>query len=586
LSQLGDQDDAILSRGLQIFGDKLYIKHAPIIVQQGLAQSVLLTVGYLYRTKPKVLRTLSRSTAHLSAVSNRLAAPSELSRILGMIVAECVSTLVDSPDRRMKWDMTLMQTPETNWYKTLIEVCDVAQYQPDLEFDLSQKSLSGARLVNKDLHVAKIDKLKIEKEASNPYNIEEITDTIASRNARKQSRLQPYSKPDSDPEDEDEDPTLTQRKKSTAPVYIRDLISSLQASDDYEKLALAMKTAPELIRRKTSFGTEIKDHAEELAGTLCALKDTFDMKHFEELRLQAMIALFCSLPEIIGPFYAATVFSGDFSQGQRNSILTAIGFGTREVAGYGELDSKLTGFKGSKEKFPTKRLPANIESVYEGTSQKMNALIGGLEKQMIEPRALAAADRVSGPNILKVRTFSSRLKNDKIKPITPPNAVGAIIARSIFFPLTGGWYSHLKAYSGQSVHFQSFLLVTFLRTLALVMHAAGPSSTYLRQMTSELWDLLLSLRSQNDVVVLEAILFALLTMLEVNERKEDLVVDHPKELSETQDWAGAIFDSPAATNSGLKDENERLRMLTANLLVELNEIMEKYQQMLLGSLMK
>ena len=101
-------------------------------------------------------------------------------------------------------------------------------------------------------------------------------------------------------------------------------------------------------------------------------------------------------------------------------------------------------------------------------------------------------------------------------------------------------------------------------------------------MTSELWDLLLSLRqnASNDVTVLEALLFALLTMLDVNEDKRRIVDEHGKELLETQKWVEGVFDGL----DGRGDESERVKMLAAGVLVATREVVEKYERVLLGDL--
>ena len=101
-------------------------------------------------------------------------------------------------------------------------------------------------------------------------------------------------------------------------------------------------------------------------------------------------------------------------------------------------------------------------------------------------------------------------------------------------------------------------------------------------MTAEFWDLLLSLRSHavNDVTVLEALLFAFLTLLDINENKQRIAEEHAKELLETQGWVEQVFER---MEGGAK-EGERVRMLAAGVLVRTREVVEKYQRLLLGDL--
>ena len=101
-------------------------------------------------------------------------------------------------------------------------------------------------------------------------------------------------------------------------------------------------------------------------------------------------------------------------------------------------------------------------------------------------------------------------------------------------------------------------------------------------MTSEFWDLLLSLRSRaSDPSVLEALLFAFLTLLDINENDQRrLAEQHAKELLETQEWVGNVFEKIG----GGSEEGERIRMLAAGVLTRCREVVEKYQRMLMGDL--
>jgi telomere length regulation protein len=206
-----------------------------------------------------------------------------------------------------------------------------------------------------------------------------------------------------------------------------------------------------------------------------------------------------------------------------------------------------------------------------------------LSNTMIAPLAADLADKLTGPQILKIRTFSSRMSVEKKrKPIA--NQLAKVVSEGFFFPLTGRFFIHLKAYgsSRSNVIFEPFLLALFVKTLALVIHASGPSTLSLPQMTSEFWDLLLGLRVQGgDVVVMEALLFAFLTILEVNEDKRSLVGAHGRQMLETQEWVEGIF---GRMGSGASEEDERVRMLAAGVLVRVRECVEKYQALLMGDL--
>lgn len=139
----------------------------------------------------------------------------------------------------------------------------------------------------------------------------------------------------------------------------------------------------------------------------------------------------------------------------------------------------------------------------------------------------------------------------------------------------------------QSLAFSTHLLPIYLRTLAILLHASGRSTLALPQMTSELWDMLLSLRNNalnnNDGGVLESLLFAFLTLLEVNEDKQRLATEHAKELVETQEWAKIVLEK-RETGAGGGDEGEKVRMLAAAVVVRCHEVVERWQRLMLGDM--
>ena len=133
------------------------------------------------------------------------------------------------------------------------------------------------------------------------------------------------------------------------------------------------------------------------------------------------------------------------------------------------------------------------------------------------------------------------------------------------------------------MYYSPVVLPVFLKTLAILLHSSGSSTLSLPQMTSELWDLLLSIRAPalTDAAILEGVLFAFLMLLEVNENQQRLVHEHGRELLETQEWVKMVFDRTGGGN----DEEERVRTLAAGVLVRCGEVVEKYQGSLMGDMM-
>jgi telomere length regulation protein len=524
---------------------------------------------------------MMRSGSQLSAISNRLAASSPRARFLGMIVGEALSSLVDKGDKRMDFKMDEMQSPEARWYKGLVTVSDVLG---SLDPMMSQPQVLAKKVNPQPIQETR--KGHIMQRGSKIVAIEEVDDN---EDESGNNGLVPYAKPDSDAEDSEEDPTLITRNKPTTPVYIRDLINFLRDTENYDKQKLALHAAAPLIRRKATFGTEVSSHVEELATLLVGLQDKYDMEDFEDMRLQGMIAILIAHPPGMGKWFSKTFFDGDYSLSQRASILTTLGLGARELAGFGDENVGLAS-KGivSSSSFPSKALPESMHKVYtdkEGENAAVDRLSAELSNTMIAPMAAELADKLTGPSILKVRTFSSRMAVEKKRKKPIANSLAKVVADSFFFPLTGRFLMQLKAYGStrSNVVFQPFLLTLFIKTLSLLIHASGPSTLSLPQMTSEFWDLLLGLRVQSvgDIAVIEAMLFAFLTILEINEDKRRLVLEHGRQMLETQEWLETIF---GRVGMGGSEEDERVRMLAAGCLVRITEAGEKYQALLIGDL--
>lgn len=531
-----------------------------------------------------------RSGSHLSVVSNRLAATSPRARFLGMVIGEALSSLVDKGDKVMDFKIDDTKTSEAKWYKSLVNVSDtIGSLEPLKSKFVPQTSKTTKTTKNKT--VLKPNPLKGN---SKIIAIEEIEDDDEVESD--DDGLTPYAKPDSDVEDSDEDPTLIVRNKPTAPVYIRDLITYLRDTENYDRQKLALSTAASLIRRKANFGTEVSSHAEEIATLLVGLQDKYDIENFQEMRSQGMIAILIALPEKMGQWFSKTFFDGDYSLAQRAAILTTLGLGARELGGHGSEDKSLThttAASSSSSSFPSKKLPGTMHKYYSPSSSKpaltatanpVEALSSTLQKAFLAPLAAQTADTLTGPNILKIRTFSSRLAVEKNRKKPISNNLAKIVSTSFFFPLTGRFFIHLKAYgsnSSSNIAFQPYLLSLFLKTLSIILHSSGQSTMSLPQMTSEFWDLCLSLRTQAmaDIVVQEALLFSFMTILEINEGDlRGLAERHGRELLETREWVSEVFNGIG----GGSEEDERRRLLAAGVLVRIGECVEKWERVMIG----
>jgi telomere length regulation protein len=569
----------VLDRSFEKFADELFIKHAPIIQQESNAQVLLLSAGHAKRSSPLLLRGHARSSQYLNAISKHLSSNSTRVRWLGMVIGTAISALVDKIEARMNFGDETLDSVEARWYLNLTSLHEEPAKSVDLhalfriqsEHNTPQSKSTNLVLLPKTKQSSKTPRsIKRKSEVSTSLRIIELASDDEDND------LVPYAKPDSDQEDDEEDPTLINRDKPRPPVYIRDLLTGLRDSENYDRHRIALITAASLIRRKSGFGKEVSDHSEELASVLMNLNDQFEMDDFADMRHEALVAIILADPQNIPEFMAASLFDSDYSLQQRTSILTALGLGAREVAGYRNEESN------DAPSFPSKQLPIHLHKIYSDTPRQLTSVSSSLEQSIIEPLALEAADKITGPNALKVRTFSSRMEVEKKKKKPVPNSLSKIVADKFFFPLTGRWWI-TKASNPHTPFLSGHLLPTYLRTLAIILHASGPFSLSLPQMTAEMWDLLLAVRSSSlsnkEYGVLEALLFAFLMLLEVNENKEGLARDHARQIVETQEWARMVLE---VIRSG--DEGERIRALAASVIARCHEVIEKWQRLMIGDM--
>jgi telomere length regulation protein len=539
-----------------------------------------------------------------------------------MVVGEALSGIVDKGDKRLNFKMEETDEDEGSWYKGLIEVSDGIG-QPDPLF----KSL--ADIPQRKRETTKPASRAAPRPPPRPpqtgFIIEELSDEEAP-----DDDIVPYAKPDSDAEDSDDDATLVRRDKPKAPVYVRDLIKYLRDTESYDHQKLALETAPTLIRRKADYGTEVSEHAEELASLLVGLSDKFEIDKFDELKLQGMIALVVAKPEKMGQWFSKTFFDGDYSVSQRAAVLVVLGLSARELAGFETSDY------AAAAAFPSKALPGRVEQLYIGNNRPYNqpspslkalppnaldSIATSLTSKFLAPMAATAADAATGPDVLKLSTFTSRLDdnntnntnpNDQIAPSNPkikhksphpkkprlraiPNTTAALISTAFFAPLTARFQAALhtssataRSRSQKKILFHPHLLALYLKTLALLLHAAGPATLALPHMTAELWRLLLhtSVRAQcvGDLGVTQAVLFGFAALLDVNEdRMREVCVEMGREVVEAVEWVAGVFgglrggDGPDGGG-----EEERVKVLAAGVLVRLREGVVRYRLVLVG----
>ncbi|KAL9093793.1 MAG: hypothetical protein Q9159_000095 [Coniocarpon cinnabarinum] len=539
-----EEQEQALEQSWTKFSEKMFIQHASVVQQEQIARALLLLAGAVHRHTPMAVFVLAHSSTQTEGTSARLNSTSPRVRFLGMAVATTISQHVDKPETKLNHKFEGEEQDEYNNLNALFKIEDGIGSLDDVLIPSNSSSLDEQALVIIPAQ-RKAQKPKPTKSTAKIQVVEEDDD----------DDLLPHAKPDSDPEDEDEDPTLVQRKKPKAPVYIRDLITQLSNTEDANIQELALKTGPSLIRRKADFGSELSDRAIELCATYMNLSDSFNLDDFLELRLQGITALLIAQPQTCGPYMASTIFEGDYNISQRIAALTAMGMAARELAGH-RPDNE----QDSEKQFPSKTLPERLHKLYlqdSGTDQ--------LSKQL-------SASMLSHVSTAQKRHGRKIIRNDLSK----------IVADCFFFPLSNQLATHNLSFQNAK-----HILPVIIKTLAIILTSTGPFTLSLPQLTAETFSMLLSFRTRalKDSAILEAVLFGFLSVINVNEDKRTLAERHPREVVEVHEWCNTIFERFTSGLQGVSEEEERMKTLCAGVLVATKEVIEKYERLMVGDLM-
>jgi telomere length regulation protein len=553
--QLNNLGAAQLKELIIRWGSILGIKHNPLMIQEGQTQLLFLAISLV---DEKVLKEVSFSTEYLSAISNRLAALSDRARLFGTLFAEELSSRAKDP-KPLQFGLEGLYEGEQNlWRTTIAKVHDKPVSYSSMVWTTLGKN------VPTPLNMASLEDALNQNSKLVSWgrgNTEDVPDRqvveLDSDDSDGDGDLKPYPFPEDDQEDSDDDPTLAKKERVVAPVYIKDLISYL-GSDDYQKQYLALKHGADLIRRKAKFGQELEFYARPLTEHLAGARDTFDMEDFNAMRLYALSALVAACPSVVPGYLASLAFTADYSLQQRLCVLSSIALGARELSGQ---DVKKPG-----QKIPI--LPPEVHKLF--ATADVDGLAIELQRDLLEPTSERARNEIiGGPQVLRVSRKLARQREQAGTRITS-NLYAKVASKDFFLPLIGHWYSNggIRAIGSYS----ELLVAHFLKTLALLLHAAYPSSNDIPAMTGELFDLVLGQRANHAVPVLEGLLTIVLVCLDVNDG-EFLVTRWPRPIVELKTWLEHGWQSIG---------DERVQGMAAGVLYRLTEITQKWQRKLMG----
>ncbi|KAG7857018.1 hypothetical protein KL939_003803 [Ogataea angusta] len=459
-------DEALVLRYISLFSLKSYIQQTSFSEHERLTRLLLLLLLKLDDTQ---IKDISTHGDFLNAISNHLESNSPKLRFFGMAVGDLVY------ERLNKKPMFDIEEHNRQREKFMNEITKPI---PDCTLDEAFSIIRRKEQTIQRQHT----ETKIIKPA--PVVIDE------------------------DPEDSD-DETVPRNRTVPTPVYLKEVISYLQTDSQkdqlaYEKHEILYKVLAPLVRTKAN-SQELHFYSEALLDLVLGLSNSYKLADFESWRLSCCIAICVGDFEQAAAFLIKSFFSGDISLNRRILILSCLSLSAREKAGLSDE------FVAGKETVPglgPQRLPENIHRQFIQYDEQQKPELKSITEQMDTLELTGTVTRISSRLTKKkpAKTKDTRFINNELP--------------KMYFLLVSTWqYVNSKTGSGFVIgHYSPILNSHFLRTLALVLDCAIPSSIQVLDMVRELVLILTEhmkqLVVQYEEIVLEAVLAALRTVLQ------------------------------------------------------------------------
>ncbi|KAG7907230.1 hypothetical protein KL905_004248 [Ogataea polymorpha] len=459
-------DEPLVHRFISLFSLKSYIQQTSFGEHERLTRLLLLL---LLRLNDAQIKEISTQGEFLDAISNHLESNSPKVRFFGMVVGDLIY------ERMNKKPM----------------------------FDIEEHNRE------RENFMSKITKRIPDCTLEEAFSIIRSKEQTIERQYTETKILKPAPVViDSDPEDSD-DETVPRKRTVPTPVYLKEVVSYLQADSQkdqlaYEKHEILYKVLAPLVRTKAN-SQELHFYSEALLDLVLGLPNSYKLADFESWRLSCCIAICVGDFEQATAFLIKSFFSGDISLNRRVLILSCLSLSAREKAGLNDE------FVAGKEKVPglgPQRLPENIHKQFIQYEEQQKPELKSITEQMDTLKLTGTVTRISSRLTKKkpTKTKDTRFINNELP--------------KMYFLLVSTWqYVNSKTGSGFVIgHYSSILNSHFLRTLALILDCAIPSSIQVLDMVRELVLILAEhmkqLVVQYEEIVLEAVLAGLRTAVQ------------------------------------------------------------------------
>ncbi|CAG8543642.1 6417_t:CDS:10 [Paraglomus occultum] len=523
----------LLKTLLSAWSDPTFVKHGSTRSHLYLTNAILIIFGYLPK---EVLIDAGISKILATGVTHWLGGSFTESRKIGMVTAETLSQLTDGPDKAL--DFGLASDDEfVNQLRIISKARDAfveEAYDEENEKEaMGEIKQENSQTASTQIIPASSVNAPTHTTAKSGSIIQQIPDSDD------EDDFVPYPMEEEiDSESSDVEFSMREKgKKLTVPIYLRDLIGYLKSHEEPNKIEIALKHASELICKKSTFGTELDEHAIDLATVLMSIQDSYKIKGFEESRNAALVALGCGSPKIVIPYLIQYLVEKQLSIAQRFTILDVIAKCAREISGIKSQESMPADKKYALDTVSRQPTGDSLDAI-----QQMSVPVGKITRLSKRPQIEVA-----------------RAKSVSV------NRFDELAYKTFFAPLATGWWSWARDRSRTQLVYEPLLIQKVITTLAVIVECS----------IREFWDLILSIRYYSDPIVQGSILYSLSIILNMV-AKRDIAELHGKELIESQEWVTSVFE---------KLEDERLKSMAALILVRIKNIVGEYQRLLIGELL-
>ncbi|XP_006901982.1 PREDICTED: telomere length regulation protein TEL2 homolog [Elephantulus edwardii] len=319
----------------------------------------------------------------------------------------------------------------------------------------------------------------------------------------------------------------TELKSRKAPMYVRDCLEALLASEDMELWEVALQALEGLVYRSPAATQEV---SVELAQVLLHLEEKTCVAGFEGLRRRALVAVIVMDPARVAEYLTAQFYALNYSLRQRMDILDVLTLAAQELSR------------------PGRQSTASLQGPLSLTGQGEPVLPPSQMGELAPADWQAVVDeRIRS----KTRRFSKG--TPRPDPACGPNKFNSV-AGCFFFPLIQRFDRPLVTFD--LLGDDHLVLGQLAHTLGALMYLAV-NTTVAVSMGKALLEFVWAIRLHTDPYVRQGLLSAVVSVL-VSVPAERLLMELAEELLETRAWLADVAE---------EDPNGDCRVLAARALL-------------------